>query len=112
VRTSAMPDKRLDATLRILERLISFDTESSKSNLALVSFVEEYFKSLGVSYVKIPNAAGDKAALYATIGQNCDGGIVLSGHTDAVPVAGQHGSAILSNCASRTAAFMGAAPAI
>jgi acetylornithine deacetylase len=89
MRSSAMPDERLDATLRILERLISFDTESSKSNLALVSFVEEYFKSLGVSYVKIPNAAGDKAALYATIGQNCDGGIVLSGHTDAVPVAGQ-----------------------
>jgi acetylornithine deacetylase len=84
-----MPDERLDATLSMLERLISFDTESSKSNLALVSFVEEYFKSLGVAYVKIPNAAGGKAALFATIGQSCDGGIVLSGHTDTVPAEGQ-----------------------
>jgi acetylornithine deacetylase len=81
--------ERLDTTLGILGRLINFDTESSKSNLALVSFVEDYFKALGVSYVKIPNAAGDKAALFATIGENCDGGIVLSGHTDVVPVAGQ-----------------------
>ena len=54
-------DERLDATLGILERLVNFDTESSKSNLALVSFVEDYFKALGVSYVKIPNAGGDKA---------------------------------------------------
>src|ERR1700730_355558 len=88
-RPSHAMDERLDATLGILERLINFDTESSKSNLALVSFVEDYFKALGVSYVKIPNAAGDKAALFATIGENCDGGIVLSGHTDVVPVAGQ-----------------------
>jgi acetylornithine deacetylase len=84
-----MQDERLDATLGILERLIGFDTESSKSNLALVSFVEDYFKVVGVSYVKIPNVSGDKAALLATIGQNCDGGVVLSGHTDVVPVAGQ-----------------------
>ncbi len=84
-----MQPERLEETLSILERLISFDTESAKSNLALVSFIEDYFKSLGVCYVKIPNAAGDKAALFATIGQNCDGGIVLSGHTDTVPVAGQ-----------------------
>src|SRR5262249_33725952 len=86
---AVMQDERLDATLCILERLISFDTESSKSNLALIAFVEEYFKSLGVSYAKLPNAAGDKAALFATIGQSCDGGIVLSGHTDTVPAAGQ-----------------------
>src|SRR3984893_12915077 len=79
-RPSHAMDERLDATLGILERLINFDTESSKSNLALVSFVEDYFKALGVSYVKIPNAAGDKAAHFATIGANCDGGIVLSGH--------------------------------
>ncbi|HMF06029.1 MAG TPA: acetylornithine deacetylase [Methylocella sp.] len=84
-----MQDERLDATLGILERLVSFDTESAKSNLALVSLVEDYFKFLGVAYVKIPNAAGDKAALFATVGQDCDGGVVLSGHTDTVPAAGQ-----------------------
>ncbi|MCI0736622.1 MAG: acetylornithine deacetylase [Beijerinckiaceae bacterium] len=86
---SHTPDARLDATLGMLERLTGFDTESSKSNLALVAFVEDYFKSLGIAYVKIPNAAGDKAALFATIGPNRDGGVVLSGHTDVVPVTGQ-----------------------
>ena len=61
-------EARLNATLDVLERLIGFDTESSKSNLGLVAFVEDYFKSLGVAYVKIPNSTGDKAALFATIG--------------------------------------------
>ncbi len=84
-----MQKERLDATLGILDRLISFDTESSKSNLALIAFVEDYLKSLGVSYLKVPNAAGGKAALFATVGHSFDGGIVLSGHTDTVPVAGQ-----------------------
>jgi acetylornithine deacetylase len=86
---SAAADEWLHATLAILERLIFFDTESSKSNLALVSFVEDYLQSLGIAYVKTPDAAGGKAALFATIGPNRDGGIVLSGHTDVVPVAGQ-----------------------
>jgi acetylornithine deacetylase len=80
---------RLAASLDMLERLISFDTESSKSNLELVAFVEDYLKSLGIAYVKVPNSAGDKAALFATIGPNRDGGVVLSGHTDVVPVEGQ-----------------------
>jgi len=82
-------DARLDTALGILERLVRFDTESSKSNLALVSFVEDYLQSLGVAYVKIPHASGSKAALFATIGPNREGGIMLSGHTDVVPVAGQ-----------------------
>ncbi|MGH6856164.1 MAG: acetylornithine deacetylase [Methylocella sp.] len=84
-----MQDDRLDATLDLLEHLIGFDTESSKSNLGFVAFVEDYLKSLGVAYVKIPNAAGDKAALFASVGEHRDGGIVLSGHTDVVPVEGQ-----------------------
>jgi len=82
-------EARLNATLDMLERLIGFDTESSKSNLSLVAFVEDYLKSLGVAYVKIPNSTGDKAALFATIGPDHDGGVVLSGHTDVVPVEGQ-----------------------
>jgi acetylornithine deacetylase len=88
-------DRRLDstdllaATLDMLARLVAFDTESSKSNLPLVADVEAYFKAKGVDYVKVPNAVGDKAALFATIGPKIDGGILLSGHTDVVPVAGQ-----------------------
>ena len=73
----------------MLERLISFDTESSKSNLALVAAIENYLVSCGVDYAKIPNVIGDKAALFLTIGPKIDGGVVLSGHTDVVPVQGQ-----------------------
>ncbi|RVU20624.1 acetylornithine deacetylase [Methylobacterium oryzihabitans] len=75
--------------LEMLARLVSFDTESQKSNLALVDFVEEYLTAWGVPVVRAPNAAGDKAALFATFGPVQDGGVVLSGHTDVVPVAGQ-----------------------
>jgi acetylornithine deacetylase len=75
--------------LEMLAKLVSFDTESSKSNLPLIDFVEDYLKSWNVPYVRAPNAAGDKAAIYATIGPQDRGGVVLSGHTDVVPVAGQ-----------------------
>jgi len=80
---------RLAATLDMLARLVAFDTESVKSNLPLIADVESYLQAHGVDYVKVPNAAGDKAALFATIGPSIDGGIILSGHTDCVPVAGQ-----------------------
>src|SRR6516165_11786515 len=83
------PDSRLDAVLDMLERLIDFDTESSKSNLALIASVEDYLKAQGADYVKVPNAGGDKAALFISIGPKVDGGVVLSGHTDVVPVEGQ-----------------------
>ncbi len=82
-------EPRLAATLALLERLIGFDTESRKSNLALVAEIEAYLTDLGVDYVKVPNATSDKAALFATIGPKVDGGVVLSGHTDVVPVEGQ-----------------------
>jgi acetylornithine deacetylase len=75
--------------VEMLERLVSFDTESDKSNLALVDFVEEYLTSWGVPCLRAPNAAGDKAALYANIGPGDRGGVLLSGHTDVVPVEGQ-----------------------
>jgi acetylornithine deacetylase len=75
--------------LDLLARLVAFDTESDKSNLPLIAFVESYLAGLGVACVRIPNAAGDKAALFATIGPTDRGGVVLSGHTDVVPVAGQ-----------------------
>lgn len=75
--------------LALLERLVSFDTESSRSNLELIAFVERYLADLGVASVRVPNETGDKTALFATIGATDRGGIVLSGHTDVVPVAGQ-----------------------
>ncbi|WP_018044099.1 acetylornithine deacetylase [Methylobacterium sp. 88A] len=77
------------STLDLLARLVAFDTESSRSNLALIDSVCAYLDGWGVSHVRIPNEAGDKAAIFATIGPMVDGGIVLSGHTDVVPVTGQ-----------------------
>lgn len=84
----AYPD-RLNACLAAIERLVAFETESSKSNLDLIGWIEQELSRQGVPYVRLPNAAGDKAAVFATIGPMADGGIVLSGHTDVVPVVGQ-----------------------
>jgi len=73
----------------MLKKLISFDTVSDRSNLGLIDFVEEYLSGLGVASVRVPNETGDKAGLHAMIGPARDGGVVLSGHTDVVPVEGQ-----------------------
>ncbi|MEE7447058.1 acetylornithine deacetylase [Methylobacterium radiotolerans] len=75
--------------LDMLARLVSFDTESDKSNLALIDAVCAYLDGWDVPYLRLPNAAGDKAAVLATVGPMADGGTVLSGHTDVVPVTGQ-----------------------
>jgi acetylornithine deacetylase len=75
--------------IALLERLVAFDSESNKSNLPLIDFVEDWLRGRGVEVLRAPNRAGDKAALLATIGPKVAGGIVLSGHTDVVPVAGQ-----------------------
>lgn len=73
----------------MLERLVSFDTVSSRSNLALIADVETYLAGLGVTATVLKNAEGTKANLWATIGPDKPGGVVLSGHTDVVPVEGQ-----------------------
>lgn len=75
--------------LDLLQRLVAFDTESARSNLPLIDFVEDHLRGLGLAPIRAPNAQGDKAALFVTIGPPVDGGVVLSGHTDVVPVAGQ-----------------------
>lgn len=72
-----------------LARLIAFDTTSRGSNLALIGYVEEFLAGLGVASHRVGNADGSKANLYATLGPSVPGGIVLSGHTDVVPVDGQ-----------------------
>jgi acetylornithine deacetylase len=73
----------------ILERLVAFDTESDKSNLPLIDYVEQSLRERGLDPLRAPNKAGDKAALLITIGPKVGGGIVLSGHTDVVPVVDQ-----------------------
>jgi acetylornithine deacetylase len=75
--------------IEMLAKLVSFDTESAKSNLPLLDFVEAYLRSWSVPVVRVPNAEGDKAAVFATVGPQDRGGVLLSGHTDVVPVTGQ-----------------------
>ena len=76
-------------TRRILETLIGFDTTSRNSNLELMAWVEEYLVELGVRPMLVHNEAGTKANLYATLGPDDRPGVMLSGHTDVVPVDGQ-----------------------
>ncbi len=74
----------------IFERLIAFDTVSARSNLALINWVGDFLRDHGVEVDIVPAPDGQpKANLWATIGPKKDGGIVLSGHTDVVPVDGQ-----------------------
>lgn len=76
----------------MIDRLIAFDTTSRDSNLHLISYVEDYLKGLGVESTLIYNEDRSKANLFATIGPSIEGGVVLSGHTDVVPVDGQNWS--------------------
>lgn len=78
-----------DDAIAILGRLVSFDTTSRGSNLALIDWVEGYLADHGIASTRIANHDGDKANLLASVGPAVEGGIVLSGHTDVVPVDGQ-----------------------
>ena len=73
----------------ILERLMAFDTVSSRPNRALMDYVAEVLAGAGIASVLVPDAGGGKANLWATVGPAGVGGVMLSGHTDVVPVEGQ-----------------------
>jgi acetylornithine deacetylase len=80
------------ASRAMIERLIAFDTTSRDSNLALIDYVRQYLAGHGVASELVPSADGRKANLFATIQTEAAAGkpgIVLSGHTDVVPVDGQ-----------------------
>ena len=77
-------------SLEMIERLISFNTVSSESNLDLIAFVETFLGAYGIASQRVMSDDGRKANLFATLGDPAlAGGIVLSGHTDVVPVEGQ-----------------------
>jgi acetylornithine deacetylase len=78
------------APAELLARLVAFDTTSHKSNIALVRFVEDYLAQHGIACQLVHTADGAKASLFATIGPPGLAGVALSGHTDVVPVDGQH----------------------
>jgi acetylornithine deacetylase len=73
----------------MLAELVRFDTTSRDGNIPLIKFVEDYLDSWDIPHFRVDYEAGKKTNLFATIGPDIAGGIVLSGHTDVVPVDGQ-----------------------
>lgn len=80
----------MTAVLDHLAHLVSFNTESQRSNLPLIDDLEGWFCAQGITVHRFFNETGNKATLVATVGPMVDGGVVLSGHTDVVPVEGQN----------------------
>lgn len=87
--TSRLKMPQTYTSREMLSRLVSFDTTSRDSNLELIAFVEDYARSYGLAPRRIPNPEGTKANLLISVGPQEPGGIILSGHTDVVPVDGQ-----------------------
>jgi len=77
------------ASRAMIERLIRFNTVSRDSNLGLIEWVRDYLIGLGATTRLTHDASGKKANLFATLGDSKQPGLILSGHTDVVPVDGQ-----------------------
>ena len=80
---------RLGETKALLERLIAFPTISVDSNLEMIGYLADRLGDVGAEVDIFHDPTGKKANLFATLGPRVDGGIVLSGHSDVVPVVGQ-----------------------
>src|ERR1700730_16480375 len=81
-----MGDGRSERIRNLLADLVGFNTVSDRSNLALMAYIEKYLASFGLTGRKLVDDTGQKASLWVTIGPANTPGIVLSGHTDVVPV--------------------------
>jgi len=79
----------MQSAQQLLETLVGHPTVSRDSNLDLIRFIEGYLEDFGVPCQRIESDDGRKANLLARIGPEVEGGVVLSGHTDVVPVDGQ-----------------------
>jgi acetylornithine deacetylase len=78
----------MSQTHEILERLIGFNSVSANSNLEIIDYIQDFLGSRGFEIHRIPSEDGEKAGLYASIGP-AGSGVMLSAHTDVVPVDGQ-----------------------
>lgn len=81
--------ERLTRVLGVLERLVGFETLPGQSNVELINWVTTYLSDLGVAVSISADDSGRRRNLYATIGPERDGGVMLNGHTDVVPARGQ-----------------------
>ena len=76
-------------TTEILAKLVSFPVLGGESNITIAKWIEDYLTEHGVEFRNVPNEEGTKRSIHCRIGPAVDGGIILSGHTDVVPVEGQ-----------------------
>ena len=74
---------------KLLAKLVSFPVLGGQSNLSILDWIKEYIESYGVEPQLVPNEDQTKASLHCRIGPAVDGGVILSGHMDVVPVEGQ-----------------------
>ena len=95
------------ALVETLDRLVAFETVSARSNLALVDYVEDVARACGAQTDRVISEAGDKAALWITVGPPDVPGYVLSGHSDVVPVEGQSWSSDPFRLAERDGRLVG-----
>lgn len=79
----------LESAIEILERLVGFESISGCPTHGIVSYIQDYLSSHGVETTLSYDDAQERANVFATIGPQIDGGVVLNGHTDVVPVEGQ-----------------------
>lgn len=79
----------LASAVSILEQIVAFDSTSRESNLELIAHIQSYLDNLGIESRLTHNDDKTKANLWATVGPDIAGGVVLSGHIDVVPVDGQ-----------------------
>ena len=73
----------------LLAKLVSFPVLGGDSNLSILTWIKSYIESFGIEVHLVPNEEGNKASLHCRIGPAVDGGVILSGHMDVVPVEGQ-----------------------
>lgn len=80
---------RLNDAIEILERLVSFPSISARPNHDITGYIQDYLARHGVDCTLSYEETGERANIFATIGPNMDGGVILNGHLDVVPVEGQ-----------------------
>lgn len=84
-----MTAEEMARATELLARLVAFPTVSRDTNLPLIAWAEAFLRAEGARTVRVPSPDGTKASLYATIGPEVPGGVLLSAHSDVVPVDGQ-----------------------
>ena len=79
----------MSVSLEVLERLVAFETVSARSNLDMIAYIEDFLRNRGFRVQRIADPDEPKAGLFAEIGPSVEGGLLLSAHSDVVPVEGQ-----------------------